>query len=72
MAPELSAVIVNVQEDPKLLPEGGVEPRLRIRFMVGTFGPFTLYMAKAEFTAEKARALVNKEAAELRRTLMPL
>jgi len=56
-------------EATRLTPDGRLVPTMVVSYMVDEFGPFTVQIDKVEFTAEKAKELVAKEAAEIRKTL---
>jgi len=67
MANDLTPKVVNVVEDFRLTPAGGVERRRRVTYMVGAFGPFSVTITDSEFTADKVKAEMEKVAVELRK-----
>jgi len=58
--------VARVLEDSLLAVDGTVQRRVRVEFMVGTFGPFTVIVPRAEFSAERVNAEIEKVAAPLR------
>jgi len=64
MQEELEVRIVGVREATRVTPEGRVELMMIVEYMVGPHGPFSVEIAKAEYTAQLARELVEKEARE--------
>jgi hypothetical protein len=69
MAEDMTTKIVRVREDPLLTAIGGVTRRYRVSYMLGAHGPYTTVMDAVGFTAEKAKAQIEAEAAPLRTLL---
>jgi len=61
--------IVSITQATRLTPDGRLVPTMVVSYMVDEFGPFSVEIDKVEFTAEKARELVAKEAEQIRKTL---
>lgn len=66
MTNTLTPTVVNVVEDSRLTPAGGVERRRRVTYMVGAFGPFSVTLLDSEFTAERVKQEMEKTAVVLR------
>jgi len=66
MPEELKAQVTRVFESPLLLPTGGVEQRIRVDYMVGTHGPFSITLPAAEFSAARVKTEMEKTAGEIR------
>lgn len=63
---DLAPKVTRVRASPQLLPDGAVQSRMLVEYMVGTHGPFTLTLLAAEFTAARAQQEMEKVAAEIR------
>jgi len=66
MAEELKPVVTRVVQDFRLTPTG-MDRLVRIEYMVGADGPFSLSLTEADFTATRVQEEMNKRAAELAR-----
>jgi len=64
MATPLKPTVLRVSEDYHLT-RTGFTRRVRLEYMVGDDGPFSLTLAEEEFTAGRANELMAKRAAEL-------
>ena len=71
MVEPLKARIVRVRNAPLLNPITGVEQRMAVDWTVDGANLFTLYIPTAQFTADAARAAVEKAAAEVIKLLTP-
>lgn len=69
MPDDLQTHIVQVREDPLLNRVGGVTARYRISYLIGEHGPYTITMPVEGFTADKAKAEIEKAAAPIRALL---
>jgi hypothetical protein len=58
--------IIRVGEDARWTAQGTNEAVIRVEFKVGTHGPFTERLPKADYTALKRDELLNKFAKEVR------
>jgi hypothetical protein len=67
MSNDLTPNVLNVVEDFRLTPAGGVERRRRVTYMVGRWGPFSVTLAESDFTAARVMAEMEKTAVELRK-----
>ncbi len=59
--------ILTSSEEPFLTRAGNIEGRIRVGFNVGTHGPFTVAIPKAEFSEQRVEEEIEKIAAPLRR-----
>jgi hypothetical protein len=66
MADQLKPTVTRVVQDFRLTATG-MERLVRIEYMVGADGPFTMTLPEAEFTATRVQEEMNKRAAELSR-----
>jgi len=64
MADQLKATVTRVAQDFRLTPTG-MDRLVRIEYMVGADGPFSITLPEAEFTATRVQEEMNKRAAEL-------
>jgi len=64
MATPLTPVVTRVVQDFRLTPTG-MDRMVRIEYMVGADGPFSLSLPEAEFTAARVQEEMDKRAAEL-------
>ena len=67
MTNALTPTVVNVVEDSRMTPGGGVERRRRVTYMVGPYGPFSLTLPDSEFSAERVKKDMETVAVELRK-----
>jgi hypothetical protein len=67
MPADRSIVVIRVYSDPMLLPDATLVPRVTVEFKVGSDGPFAVTLPASEFSAERARALMEEKAAEIRK-----
>lgn len=63
---DLTPKVTKVRASPVLLPDGTVQARMLVEYMVGAHGPFTLTLLAAEFTAARVQQEMEKVAAEIR------
>jgi len=61
--------IIRVMPETRLLVTGDVDRKMRVQFTVGNSGPFTVVLPAAGFTAQVARAAVEKEGREIQQLL---
>lgn len=61
----IEPVVTSIGEDAMQDPVKGYIPAIKVMFLVGDYGPFTLRFPKDEFTAEKAQQAMRKFATEV-------
>lgn len=65
MADQPEVKIVRIRDAPQLSAVGGLQQFRAVDYMVGSHGPFTVMVPRAEFTAVKVKQLVDAEAREI-------
>jgi len=66
MTEQLRVEILQIREELELAARGEIVNVRVIEFMVGPHGPFRVRIPVAQFTPERARELVEAEAAKIR------
>jgi|GEM_PF-5545828 len=61
--------ITNIMERRDIGPTGEVVTVYEVSWMYGDMGPFTVEVKKSEFSAERVRAEIEKQAQEIKRLL---
>lgn len=61
----LTPTVQRVTQDTTVTAAGQVQYLMRVQFMVGDHGPFAVTLPAEQFTADKARALMQATAAEI-------
>jgi hypothetical protein len=66
MTEELKAQVTKVLDAPVLLPTGVIERKIRVDYMVGVHGPFSITVPAEQFTAAAVKQEMDKTVAQLR------
>ncbi len=66
MANDLSPKVTRVRQGIILNPDGSATQQVTVDYTIGQHGPFQVTMPKSDFTADKAKAEMQKMANELR------
>jgi len=66
MAPTLTPQVTLVKENPVIDPLGKVTRFIRVTFVVGDHGPFSLDFAPADFNTANVQKAMNDKAAVIR------
>ena len=53
--------IIDIREQARIGPKGGLITSKIVNYMVGDYGPFTLVFEPTEFTMEKVREQIDEE-----------
>jgi hypothetical protein len=65
MGAPLIPTVQRVVQDTAIDATGQIKPLMRVQFMVGEHGPFTVSFPQSEFTADKARAAMQAQADQI-------
>jgi hypothetical protein len=58
MADEYAVKIITIKAAPELTPAGTIKQRVRVDYLIGSHGPFTIVVDEADFTEAKVRAAI--------------
>jgi hypothetical protein len=67
MSVDVKAQVARVMDASVPLPTGGIERKMRVDYMVGAHGPFTLILPAEQFNATAVKAEMDKMVAEIRK-----
>lgn len=66
MPEERKAVVTSITQVTQLDNRGNAVPVMRIDYLVGDDGPFSIEVPKSEFTAASVKAKIEEEAEQVR------